>query len=69
MARLAMTSLALMLVWVPLPVCHTLSGNWSARPPPITSSAARTISRTFSAGSRPSSPLTRAATFLTSASA
>ena len=26
-ARLEMTSLAFMLVWVPLPVCHTRSGN------------------------------------------
>ena len=27
MARLAMTSLTFMFVWVPLPVCHTRSGN------------------------------------------
>ncbi len=27
MARLEITSLAFMLVWVPLPVCHTLNGN------------------------------------------
>ncbi len=27
MARLEMTSLAFMLVWVPLPVCHTRSGK------------------------------------------
>ena len=29
MARLEITSLAFMLDWVPLPVCHTLSGKWS----------------------------------------
>ena len=33
MARLEMTSLAFMLVWVPLPVCHTRSGNWSSSLP------------------------------------
>ncbi len=29
MARLEMTSLAFMLVWVRLPVCHTRSGKWA----------------------------------------
>ena len=40
MARLAITSLAFMLVWVPLPVCHTRSGNWSSSVPLVTSAAA-----------------------------
>ena len=33
MARLAMTSLAFMLVWVPLPVCQTRRGKWSSSAP------------------------------------
>ena len=40
MARLEMTSLAFMLVWVPLPVCQICSGKWSSSLPSITSSAA-----------------------------
>ena len=40
LARLAMTSLAFMLDWVPLPVCHTTSGKWSFRLPDMTSSHA-----------------------------
>ena len=61
MARLAMTSLAFMLVWVPEPVWKTTSGKCSSRAPSMTSWAARTISSARSAGSRPSSALTSAA--------
>ena len=39
-ARFAMTSLAFMLVCVPLPVCQTTSGKWSSSSPAMTSSAA-----------------------------
>ncbi len=60
MARLAMTSLAFMLVWVPLPVCHTRRGKWSSSAPAVTSAAAREI-RSASLGSRrPRSALVRA---------
>ena len=38
--RLAMTSLAFMLLWVPEPVCHTTSGKCPFRLPPMTSSQA-----------------------------
>ena len=38
--RLAMTSLAFMLDWVPLPVCQTTRGKWSLSAPAITSSQA-----------------------------
>src|ERR671934_192026 len=44
-ARLAMTSLAFMLVCVPLPVCQTRNGNCALSVPAITSSAACTMSR------------------------
>ena len=37
MARLAMTSLAFMLDWVPEPVCQTRSGKWSSSFPSMTS--------------------------------
>ena len=37
MARLEMTSLAFMLVWVPLPVCQTRRGKWSSSLPSATS--------------------------------
>ena len=60
MARLEMTSLAFMLVWVPLPVCQTLSGKWSSSLPAETSRAAATISSAFSGESLPRSALTRA---------
>ena len=40
MARLEITSLAFMLVCVPLPVCQTRSGNWSSSAPLATSAAA-----------------------------
>ncbi len=39
-ARFEMTSLAFMLVCVPLPVCQTRSGKWSSSFPSITSSQA-----------------------------
>ena len=55
MARLEMTSLTFMLVWVPLPVCQMRSGNWSLSLPAMTSSAACTMSLAFSAGSLPRS--------------
>ena len=48
MARLAMTSLAFIFVWVPLPVCHTTSGKCSSSRPSITSSAAWTIASALS---------------------
>ena len=35
-----------MLVWVPDPVCQTLSGKWLSREPEITSSAASQIDAT-----------------------
>ena len=40
MARFEMTSLAFMLVCVPLPVCQIRRGKWSSSSPSITSSAA-----------------------------
>ena len=43
-ARFAITSFTFMLVWVPLPVCHTRSGNSSSSRPSATSRAARSIS-------------------------
>ena len=64
MARLAITSLAFMFVWVPLPVCHTTSGKWSSRRPAITSSAAWTMARALSSGRSPSSRFTSAAGLL-----
>ena len=51
-ARLEMTSLAFMLVCVPLPVCQTESGKWSSSLPSMTSSAARMIASAFSVGER-----------------
>ena len=38
-ARLLMTSLTFMLVWVPEPVCQWTSGKWSSSLPEMTSSA------------------------------
>ena len=52
-ARLAITSLTFMLVWVPEPVCHTLSGNSASRRPEATSSAAATIKAASSGLSLP----------------
>ena len=63
-ARFEMTSLAFILVWVPLPVCQTRNGNSASSLPEATSSAACTISRALSAGSLPRSWLTSAAAFL-----
>ena len=63
-ARLAITSLAFMLLWVPEPVWNTTSGNSASQRPSMTSCAARTIRSTFSGGSCPSSPLARAQHFL-----
>ncbi len=64
MARLEITSLAFMLLWVPLPVCHTCRGNSSSRSPAMTSSAARTIRSARSWSSFPNSRLASAAAFL-----
>ena len=63
-ARLEMTSLAFMFVCVPEPVWNTTNGKWSSSVPAITSSAARTIRSTLSAGSWPRSPFACAAPFL-----
>ena len=65
-ARLAITSLAFMLVCVPDPVWNTTSGNSASRSPSITSLQARMIRFTRSAGSSPSSPLASAAAFFSS---
>jgi hypothetical protein len=53
LARLAITSLAFMLVWVPLPVCQTGNGNSSSRSPAAISSAALAMVPARSAGSSP----------------
>ena len=63
-ARLAMTSLTFMLVWVPEPVCHTYKGKWSSSEPSITSSAAATIRSAMAGSSEPASRFTSAAAFL-----
>ena len=60
MARLEMTSLAFMLVWVPLPVCQMRSGNWSSREPLATSPAACSMSPASVSSSLPRSRLTAA---------
>ncbi len=62
-ARLAITSLAFMLVCVPDPVWNTTSGNSPSSLPSITSCAARSIRSAFSGGNWPSSRLARAAHF------
>ena len=64
LARLAITSLAFMLVCVPLPVCQTTRGKWASSSPSMTSSAACTMARVLSSGSRPSSRFTSADAFL-----
>ena len=64
MARLAMTSLAFMLLCVPDPVWNTTRGNSWSHVPAMTSSAAWMMSATFSGGSSPSSPFASAAAFL-----
>ena len=61
MARLAMTSLAFMLVCVPLPVCQMRSGKWSSSLPSMTSSAAVTMRSASCPSSLPRSRLARAA--------
>ncbi len=48
LARLATTSLAFMLDWVPEPVCHTTNGKWPFSWPEITSSQARVMTSVFS---------------------
>src|SRR5918995_561915 len=67
-ARVAMTSLTLVLVLVPDPVWKTSIGNWSSWSPAATASAAATIRSARPASSRPRSALTRAASALTRAS-
>ena len=68
-ARLAITSLAFMLLCVPLPVWKTTSGNSASSAPSMTSVAARSMSSALSCGSRPSSSLARAAASLSTPSA
>ena len=63
-ARLAMTSLAFMLLCVPDPVWNTTSGKWSSSSPRATSSAACTTARATSASSSPRSAFASAADFL-----
>ena len=58
-----------MLDWVPEPVCHTTSGNWSSRRPSSTSSQAAAIASRCSAVMAPSSALACAAAFLRTANA
>src|SRR5664280_146610 len=58
MARLEITSLAFMLLWVPLPVCQTLRGKWSSNLPSDTSRAAAMISEEISGDILPRSALT-----------
>ena len=60
MARFEMTSLAFMLVWVPLPVCQIRSGNWSSRAPFATSPAACSMRPARVSSSLPRSRLTAA---------
>ena len=60
MARFEITSLAFMLVCVPLPVCQMRSGKWSSRAPLATSPAACSMSPARVPSSFPSSRLTEA---------
>ena len=60
MARLEMTSLAFMLVWVPLPVCQMRNGNWSSRAPLATSPAACSMRPASVSSSLPRSRFTEA---------
>src|SRR6202453_3389404 len=60
MARLEMTSLAFMLVWVPLPVCQMWRGNSSFHLPSATSAEACSIRSASGGSSLPSSRLTLA---------
>jgi len=59
-ARLEMTSLAFMLVCVPLPVCQMRNGNWSSRSPCATSPAACSMSPANVSSSLPISRFTAA---------
>ena len=63
------TSLTFILLCVPEPVCHTLSGNSLSCFPLYISSQAFLISSHLSSGSFPSSRLTSAAAFLSIANA
>ncbi len=60
MARFEMTSLAFILVCVPLPVCQMCNGNWSSRAPLATSPAACSISPASPSSSLPRSRFTDA---------
>ena len=60
MARFEITSLAFMLVWVPLPVCQMRSGKWSSSAPLATSAAACSISAARASSNLPRSRLTEA---------
>src|SRR5690606_19351657 len=64
-----MTSLRFMLVWVPLPVCQIDRGNWSSCSPARISSQACSTRCRRASSNRPSSLLTWAAAFFTSAKA
>jgi len=59
-ARLAITSLTFMFVWVPEPVCQTRRGNSASSTPAATSSAALMIQPARSASSRPMAAFTSA---------
>ena len=59
-ARWAITSLTFMLVWVPLPVCHTTRGNSSSHLPARISSQAAEMAPACSAVSLPTCWLARA---------
>ena len=61
MARLAMTSLAFMLDWVPEPVCQTRNGKWSSSFPSMTSWAAAATKSPTEASSWPRATFVRAA--------
>ena len=68
-ARVAITSLAFMLLLVPEPVWNTSIGNWSSSLPAATSSAAARIASAMSASMIPISPFTCAAAALIAPSA
>src|SRR5712692_8023645 len=69
LARFARTSFMFMLVCVPLPVCHTASGNSPSCLPVMTSSAASMMALAFFGSNNFSSRLTCAAARFTWASA
>ena len=68
-ARLLTTSFTFMLLWVPDPVCHTTSGNWSSSLLSVISSHTIPIRSHFSADSTPRSRLVSAAAFFRMANA